>query len=449
MDKKLSRNIELATIYRDVFTRGGGIRVRINGKKFTIKGSSENPYNLLKAANVVLQVTSMINDGVFEIESVTTDIINNIFKDGYLKQLVNQSNTMISTSNTKNEPIQELFNNMPINTPTFREIFSKKQKEYESRESVVPYENEQLKAGSIVTYNSYLENRFIEFLDIRIADLTLNDIIQFIDKHQDRGNSYDYVDNLFIPLREIFEDYMELGDIKVNIFKNAFIKKYMRRVLKKSEKNISILCEQSIQLILDSPHCHIRSTILFGLFTGGRVGEVIGMDYESINFKNNSIKIIKQFSSGHQVTPKSKNSIREIPIVIKTKNANIVNKFEHVLKDVLIYEYNRRHSKNIFFDPATGNPWLRSDKLNKVMREYLTSIGVSEYITFHDLRYWFTAYAIELVGIHEASKFLGHKTIEETMRDYTRIKPQNLLSKEDAQKLKVFNTVAPKLPQIK
>ena len=80
MNKKLSRNIELSTIYRDVFTRNGWIRVRIHSKKFTIKESSENPFNLLKAANVVLQVTSMINDGVFEIESVTTDIINNILK---------------------------------------------------------------------------------------------------------------------------------------------------------------------------------------------------------------------------------------------------------------------------------------------------------------------------------------------------------------------------------
>lgn len=448
MTKDLSNNSELSTEYTDVFTRGERIRIRIKGRKFTINASSNDPSNLFKAANVVLQVKSMVNDGVFKIELVDTDMINNIFKNGYLKQLTSHLVTTTHAINTNNEPIQKLINTT-INTPTFREIFSKKQKEYESRESVVPYENEQLKAGSIVTYNSYLENRFIELLDIRIADLTLNNIIQFINKHKDRGNSYDYVDNLFIPLREIFEDYIELGEIKDNIFKNPFIKKYMRRVLKKTEKNISMLSEHSIQLILNSPNCHMRSTVVCGLFSGGRVGEVIGMEYENINFKNNSIKIIKQFSSGHKVTPKSKNSIREIPIVMKSKNSNIINKFEHVLKDALIYEYNRRHSKNIFFDPATGNPWLRSDKLNKVMREYLTSIGVSEYITFHDLRYWFTAYAIELVGIHEASKFLGHKTIEETMRDYTRIKPQNLLSKEDAQKLKVFNTVAPKLPQIK
>ncbi len=447
MNEKLNHNLELGTIYRDVFTRNGLIRVRIKGKKFTIKESSDNPYNLLKAANVVLQVKSMVSDGLFEIESVTTDIINNIFKDGYFKQLINQSTRIINNLNSKNEQIQIL-----TNTPTFREIFSKKQQEYESRESVIPYEKEQLKAGSIITYNSYLAHRFKEFLDIKIANLSLNDIINFIDKHRDRDNSYDYVDNLFIPLREIFEDHIELGDIKINVFKNTFIKKHMRRVLKKTEKNISILSENSIQLLIEAPHCHIRSTVLFGLFSGGRIGETIIMNYEQINFRNNSIKIIKQFSSGYQVTPKSKNSIREIPIVMKSKNPNHVNKFENILYEVLVYEYNKRNSTNItniFYDPATGNPWKRSDKLNEVMRAYLSSIGVHEYITFHDLRYWFTAYAIELVGVQETSKLLGHKTIEETIRDYTRIKPQNLLSKEEAQKLKVFKTVAPKLPQIK
>lgn len=441
---KINKNgAELSTQFRNVFARGNQIRIRIKGKKFTIKAAADNSTNLFRAASIVSQLLSMVNDGVFSVEAITSSTINKIFRDGYYKQVISQPITHIELK-TGIKTVDKL-----DNTPTFREIFRDKQSEYESRESVIPYENEQLKAGSIVTYNSYLEHRFKEFLDIKIANLNLNNIIKFIDKHRDRGNSYDYVDNLFIPLREIFEDYIELGDIKVNIFKNTFIKKYMKRVLKKTEKIISILSENSIQLLIDSPQCHIRSTILFGLFTGARVGEVISMEYERINFKNNSIKIIKQFSSGHQVTPKSKNSIREIPIIMKSKNINHVNKFERVLNDVLIYEYNRRNSNNIFIDTTTGKPWTRSDKLNKVMREYLTRLGIPEYITFHDLRYWFTAYAIELVGIHEASKLLGHKTIEETMRDYTRIKPQNLLSNEEAQKLKVFNTIAPKLPQLK
>ena len=39
----------------------------------------------------------MVSDGIFEIESVTTDIINNIFKDGYFKQLINQSTRIINS----------------------------------------------------------------------------------------------------------------------------------------------------------------------------------------------------------------------------------------------------------------------------------------------------------------------------------------------------------------
>ena len=57
----------------------------------------------------------------------------------------------------------------------------------------MPYENEQLKAGSIVTTIATWNIDSKEFLDIEIAKLKLSDVISFIDKHRDRGNSYDYV----------------------------------------------------------------------------------------------------------------------------------------------------------------------------------------------------------------------------------------------------------------
>lgn len=424
---------ELKTDYQGVFIRGKSIRIRLYKSKFTIS-AEPTPQNLLKANNARLQLLSMINDGILTIDDITKKIILSIFNKGYfLPETIPQIKHMPIKTNSE--------------TPTFRKIFIEKQREYENRESVFSYESQQLKPGSITTYNAYLSKRFAEFLDIEIGKLKLEDIINFINKHRDRGNSYDYVDNLFIPIREILTDYKEMGVIDNIILQNEYIKKYMKRNLRKSEKLPNLLDDNDIQLIISARKSNIRSLIIFALFTGVRVGEAINIKYENINFKNNTITVTKQFTSGNESTPKSKNSIRKIPIVIIPKNQTPNNPYESVLSNELIYEYNHKLSQNIFIDPDTKLQWKRSDKINEKMRKFFNEIGINKYLTFHDLRYWFTAYSIELVGIHLTSQYLGHKTIEETMRDYTRIKPQNLLSREEAEKLRVFKKVDPKLPQ--
>lgn len=424
---------ELKTDYQGVFVRGKSIRIRVYKRKFTISHSPTTE-NLLKAHNARIQLLSMVNDGIITIDDIAKKNILSIFNKGYfLPEIIPQTKHIQIKTNS--------------NTPTFRQIFMEKQREYENRESVISYENQLLKPGSITTYNTYLSKRFTEFLDIEIGKLRLEDIINFINKHRDRGNSYDYVDNLFIPLREILTDYKEMGIIDNIILQNEYIRKYMRRNLRISEKLPTLLDDNEIELILSARNSNIRSLILFALFTGVRVGEAINIKYESINFIKNTITITKQFTSGNESTPKSKNSIRQIPITIIPKNKLLYNPYESVLSNTLVHEYNHKLSQNIFIDPDTKLQWKRSDKINEKMREFLNKMGINKYLTFHDLRYWFTAYAIELVGIHLTSQYLGHKTIEETMKDYTRIKPQNLLSREEAEKLRVFNKIAPKLPQ--
>ena len=383
----------------------------------------------------------MLKNKILCVSELNSLVIEKIYNTEKIEININPINEILTKDCT--QP-----NNNQVKTPTFREIFILKQKEYENRESVVAYEVDSLKAGSIITYNSYLESRFDEFLDIEIAKFCLDHVINFIDKHRDRGNSYDYVKNLFIPLREIVSDYHDRGIISSNVFKNEYIKKHMRRNLKKTEKLPMLLDDNDLKLLLNAPHSYIRSTVLFGLFTGARVAEMLGYNYNMLNFSKNRIYITKQqLKIGVPSSPKSPNSIREIPIIISSDN-NTENPYSNVLSDILIFEYNRRVSDSVFIDPETQQRWKDSDKVNREMRKLFSQLGITKRITYHDLRYWFTAYTIKLVGIQEASKLLGHKTIEETMRDYTRVKPANLLSKEEAEKLKVFN-IAPELPHKK
>lgn len=148
-------------------------------------------------------------------------------------------------------------------------------------------------------------------------------------------------------------------------------------------------------------------SILLGLKAGLRIGEIMGLTWDDIDFKNLTININKQWKINKNTkvygfgTTKSKNSNRIIPISTATASS-----LYEIKKLGIINKYHRLITNN-----NTSN---LTRNLNRHLNRYLN-------ISMHELRH---TYATNLISngidFKTTAQFLGHD-IEQTMKIYSHV----------------------------
>ena len=258
---------ELKSNFKEVFIRENAMRIRLLSKwKYTISHKPTDE-NLLRAHNLRTQLSSMINDEKLTIDQINKALINQSFKNGYVSlDFVSEKKSKVNDIIAVNLSVNQ---NIP-KTKTFYECFIEKSIEYRNQETVIPYKEDGLKAGSIITYENYLV-RLSHFNNIEVGKLSIQDVETFIRNHMIEGNSYKYVNEMLRPIREILEQHVEFGRIKHNILENKGLKKFMRKNLRHSIKYAEILTTDEVLKIINAENCIIKFIVLFGLFTGVRV----------------------------------------------------------------------------------------------------------------------------------------------------------------------------------
>lgn len=147
--------------------------------------------------------------------------------------------------------------------------------------------------------------------------------------------------------------------------------------------------------------------ILLALKAGLRIGEIMGLTWDDIDFKNSTISIDKQWKINKKTnsyyfgTTKSKNSNRIIPISTTT-----ASELYRIKQLGIINEYRRLMTNN------------NTSSITVNLNRHLTrNAGIS----IHELRH---TYATNLISngidFKTAAKLLGHD-IEQTMRTYSHV----------------------------
>ncbi|MCY9807083.1 tyrosine-type recombinase/integrase [Lentilactobacillus senioris] len=159
------------------------------------------------------------------------------------------------------------------------------------------------------------------------------------------------------------------------------------------------------------PKYSTKQIILTGLLTGARIGEILALTWDDINFNFKTISITKSWDYkkkkdfGKTKTPTSVRKIRTDPLLL-----NVIKQLKQN-HDV--------SGKNLVFVDENGilpSP----DGVNKTLRDTLKKLGIIKRgFHFHSLRHAHVAYLLsKQVDIYVISKRLGHASISETMDDY-------------------------------
>lgn len=210
---------------------------------------------------------------------------------------------------------------------------------------------------------------------------------------------------------------------------------------KSSEK---FLDYTSSQLLLQDLHKNIDQGIenimlILALSTGLRYGELIGLCINDLDFKNNRIKVQRQwkYKEGGGFGPlKTEKSERTISIDKLTMKA--------LKKHLITVKNDPANVHNlVFFEPSSDISVVTNDRLNDTLRSILKRLSIKPLITAHGLRHTHSSILLyKGISILYVSEHLGHSNIDITTSTYAHVLKE-LRERDSEQTSIIFEQLLP------
>lgn len=268
-----------------------------------------------------------------------------------------------------------------------------------------------VKESTLANYKNKFEKYILpEFEKIPCEDLTAGRINAFINKLLADGLSANYVRDIFTIFRSMLKYAQEEYGLKLSL-KNVVLPKAERRQIEK----ISDTEQKKLISYLRSNMSLTAFGVLLSLFMGLRIGEICGLKWCDVDFKQKILHInrtIQRISSDNGKkktkviisTPKSAASFREIAI-----------------PDTLMkyFEMFRGEADN-FILSGTDKP-VEPRTMQYRYKKLLLSAKVENY-NYHKLRHTFATNSAEKgFNIKALSVVLGHSSVALTLNRYVHV----------------------------
>lgn len=312
-----------------------------------------------------------------------------------------------------------------------------------------------------IWFNTYPEKRRIKQSTMRLRRLQIQTWKQHLDKIDVQKINRQHIQNslnvlsdeyceqslvlLFAVLKMIFEKAIELGVIRENPCRFAYVPKKRKTLQEIEQEPITnkYLEREPLQNFLKLASKfgldHDYSLFLLLSYTGLRIGEALALKWSDINLDEQSISITKTLHHENSVilnyrldTPKTKTSVRTIAIHdklieelkrLRTKQKEFRFKHRNAADfDFVFVNYQRFH----------GYP-ITQQMVNRRLQRLVKIGKLPNPITPHMFRHTHTSLLAEAgVGLVEIMERLGHKDDKTTKDIYLHLTKQ--LKKEAAEK---------------
>lgn len=273
-----------------------------------------------------------------------------------------------------------------------------------------------------------------DIADIPIQKAEVYQLQLFINKQKDYANSY--IDKIYEMLGSIFKEAIN-RDI---IVKNPLDKVLKPKSNKQDKKIESLSIEEQKNFVIALDNEIYKNIFLLALHSGMRIGEILALTVNDIDFEKKLIHITKTLTKDKNgkvkigETTKTYNSNRDIPVTVILQailqdsiNNHIPN------KNNLLF----CHLNGSIIAPATINTQFKkicknanikvietkkkTSKKNKNGENIYVNLKTSSANT-HMLRHTYATRCIEAgVPAEVLQKLLGHKNISITINTYTTI----------------------------
>ncbi|KPJ80225.1 MAG: hypothetical protein AMS17_20810 [Spirochaetes bacterium DG_61] len=286
---------------------------------------------------------------------------------------------------------------------------------------ILSHQDEYLSRGNI-RFNQFVEN-FIESKKIELGISTYDDYKRMLNKHiipyfnerklynihtgditkfrtylsKKRGKngclSNRTINKILIFLHGIFQDAVDDDRLPKNPVK---LKKHK---LDSDSQNDFFTLEE-MNLFLSNLIPEYKPFFIVALHTGMRLGELIGLKWEDIDWENRIIRIKRSIyqGKGHVETPpKTKSGDR---IIYMTPTCHLVLKCHKSKSKVLSI-------KGYVFE-RNGNPFRKDGIVRSQMRQSRRKSGLRDTLTFHSIRHGLISLMRGKFPDHIVKKWVGH-----------------------------------------
>ena len=180
---------------------------------------------------------------------------------------------------------------------------------------------------------------------------------------------------------------------------------------KVEHREMQTIPEEQLQAFLaEAKATGVYEMYYIELATGLRRGELLGLKWQDIDWKNGIIKVRRQIA-------RVDGQIVEAPL--KTKNSYRTVTISPQAIEVLKQQKAKNHDQYVFPSP-NGGP-ISPDSVNNMLKRVLARAGIPK-VRFHDLRHTFATIALQNgVDIKTVSGMLGHFSAGFTLDTYAHV----------------------------
>ena len=304
------------------------------------------------------------------------------------------------------------------------------------------YVKDNVRPSTRVSYEGIVKNQLIPYIGkIKLCNLKKADIENMYSKLLVNGRA----DNKGgLGIKTIENVALCLHKALQTAFEHEYIQKNPASIAKVPTLKSENICKTEVEVLTKEEQKMLMNTcdysaygmgILTVLNTGMRLGEMLGITWDDVNFDNKTISISKQVNRIHDYSPNAKSkTILGIQYNTKTTSStriismssilvNHLKKYKEIQNENIIKWGKSYKNYNMVFAREDGNyidPATFRDKYLKI----LSDAGLRHF-KFHALRHTFATRALEAgVEIKVVSKILGHASIQITLDTYMHVLPQ-------------------------
>jgi integrase len=243
------------------------------------------------------------------------------------------------------------------------------------------------------------------FGDRPLCDIRRVDIQRFVTEKMTRQNlSWQTAVHLRNLTSGTLERAVEWGYLEANPGRRIKVPPMQRR-----RNTVALTLEQLAALLqaLDEP---VRLLAITVAMTGLRIGEVLALRWGNVDFKRSLLHVREAVYRGNLSSPKSKSSIRDIPIGPS-------------LKQSLLERRTTAPAEAFVFASKNGTPLDSHNLLGRVLKPACKRAGLPS-ISWHSFRHTHATLLSDLgESIKTAQAQLGHARLSTTAEIYTHAVP--------------------------
>lgn len=263
--------------------------------------------------------------------------------------------------------------------------------------------NTDLKASTLAFYKQSLDNHLLPvWQDKKLSKLRKTHVIEL--KAALLGTlSASTTRNILVVATRVLNHGIELEWLKSNVAAQV-------RKPRVKKREIRILSEVEQRALIKVAAPEYKMLFHLALHSGLRKGELLGLQWESVDLDKGAIYVREQFSHGAVTTPKTDAGRRYVPIDSDTMQQ--LRRWRAVAR-------RPADGLDLVFPTSTGNHMSASNVNSRGFKPVLESAGLPSSTRFHDLRHTYASMAIAAnVPLNDLKVVLGHSSIAVTADIY-------------------------------